>query len=205
MDADYLARAHILKYHKDSIKTFGADSNEALGWKKKENQQARFRVFLKLGKLHDATLLDVGCANGDLLQFFREQNIQCQYTGIDQVKEFIELAAEKYKEETNASFLLGDFWSAEVGQFDYVIASGALSYRHPDPNFIYRMIFRLYSLSNMAFGFNLLENVTLKSGGLVAYDKNTIVAYCQKICPNVIVTDKYLEDDFTVMMYKSDK
>lgn len=199
---DFLSRAHIIKYHKDCIKTFGLESNEALGWKNRENQTIRFKNILDIGDLNGKTVLDVGCGTGDLFDYMNQQSINCNYTGIDQVKEFVELAGEKYKAHSNASFLLGDFWSVDVNRYDYVLASGALSYRNSDPEFIYKMIFRLYSLSEIAFGFNLMESVELKDGGLVAYEKSRILAYCQKICPNVIIKDDYLKNDFTIMMYK---
>jgi SAM-dependent methyltransferase len=199
---DLLSRAHIIKYHKDCIKTFGIASNEALGWKNKENQTLRFENLLHIGDLNGRRVLDVGCGTGDLLAFFDQRSIACHYTGIDQVKEFVELAGERYKAHPDASFLLGDFWSADLGYFEYILASGALSYRNSDPDFIYKMIFRLYSLSDIAFGFNLMESVGLKGGGLVAYEKERIVAYCKKICPQVIVKDDYLKDDYTIMMYK---
>ena len=199
---DFLSRAHIIKYHKDCIKTFGLESNEALGWKNRENQTIRFKNILEIGDLNGTTVLDVGCGTGDLFDYMNQQSITCNYTGIDQVKEFIELAGKKYRTHPNASFLLGDFWSVDVHRYDYVLASGALSYRNSDPEFIYKMIFRLYSLSEIAFGFNLMESTELKDGGLVAYEKNRILAYCQKICPNVIIKDNYLKDDYTIMMYK---
>lgn len=197
-----LSRAHILKYHRDSIRNFGIDSPEAIGWKTKDNQLARFGTLAEIGDLNDRTVLDAGCAGGDLLEFFDKHGINCNYTGIDQVKEFIEFAGKKFEAHPRASFLLGDFWSADLNAFDYVLASGALSYHNSDPNFIYKMIFRLYSLSKIAFGFNLLESVELKGGGLVAYDKQRIIQYCCKICPHVILKEAYIPGDYTLFLFK---
>jgi SAM-dependent methyltransferase len=202
MEPDHLSRAHIIKYHKDCIKTFGIASNEALGWKSKASQLARFKALAETGNFNGCSVLDVGCGCGDLLEFFNAQKIGCQYTGIDQVKEFIEFAGKKYEAQANSSFLLGDFWSADIGHYDYVLASGALSYHNADPNFIYKIIFHLYSLSTHGFAFNLMELTGLKGGGLVAYDKRKIIHYCCKICPQVILKDDYLPGDYTVMLYK---
>lgn len=200
---NFLSRAHIIKYHKDNIKNFGVDSKEALGWKNKENQLIRFKVLAQIGDLTGHELLDAGCATGDLFEFLLAFKIKCSYTGIDQMPEFIDFAAKKFNRFPDCSFLMGDFWTANLKRFDFVLASGALSYRNPDPNFIYKMIFRLYSFSRVALGFNLLETVELKDGGLVAYDKNRIVEYCRKICPNVVLKDNYIPGDYTVYMYRA--
>jgi SAM-dependent methyltransferase len=199
---DILSRAHIIKYHRDCIRKFGIDSDEAIGWKSKENQQRRFGVFTGTLELDYHSVLDVGCGTGDLLLFFDERNIRCRYTGIDQVKEFIEEADRRFAGRRHTAFLIGDFWTGNVGYFDYILASGALSYRNTDPGFIYNMIFRLYSLCDKAFAFNLLENVELKDGGLVAYDKVRICEYCKKICANVSLFDQYLEGDYTIVLRK---
>ena len=197
---DLLSRAHIIKYHNDSIKKFGINSHQALGWRKKNEQLLRFKMLLEPTELNDCSILDIGCGTGDLLAYLISNNIQCDYTGIDQIKEFITLAGEKYKNQNNTSFLLGDFWTADLGKYDYVLASGALSYRHADPNFIFKIIAHLFSLSKMAFAFNLLEKTDLKNGGLVAYNKNEILGFCKKLSSNVILKDDYLEGDFRILI-----
>ena len=110
------------------------------------------------------------------------------------------MAGEKYKNQNNTSFLLGDFWTADLGKYDYVLASGALSYRNADPNFIFKMIAHLFSLSKKALAFNLLEKTDLKNGGLVAYNKNEILGFCKKLSSNVILKDDYLEGDFRILI-----
>lgn len=157
-------------------------------------------MLLEPTELNDCSILDIGCGTGDLLAYLISNNIQCDYTGIDQIKEFITLAGDKYKNQNNTSFLLGDFWTADLGKYDYVLASGALSYRNVDPNFIFKMIAHLFSLSKKALAFNLLEKTDLKNGGLVAYNKNEILGFCKKLSSNVILKDDYLEGDFRILM-----
>jgi SAM-dependent methyltransferase len=199
---DLFSRAHIIKYHNDSIKKFGVDSKEAIGWKDRSNQLARFEALCSLLSLENHSVLDIGCATGDLLEFINSKNIKCDYTGIDQIKDFIEFAGNKFNGQKNVSFLLGDFWSADLGTYDFVVASGALSYRNSDPHFIYNMVAKLYGLCKISFAFNLLEDVELKGGGLVAYNKKEIVEFCKKLSPRVVLYDGYLEGDFTVSISK---
>ena len=199
---DLLSRAHIIKYHNDSIKKFGINSHQALGWRKKNEQLLRFKILIEPNKLNDCSILDIGCGTGDLLAYLISKNIQCEYTGIDHIKDFITLAGEKFKVHNNASFLLGDFWTADIGNYDFVLASGALNYRNADPNFIFKMIAHLFSLCNHTLAFNLLEKTDLKNGGLVAYNKNEILGFCKKLTSNVILKDDYLNGDYTVRMQK---
>jgi len=199
---DLLSRAHIIKYHNDSIKKFGVNSHQALGWRKKNEQLLRFKILIEPNKLNDCSILDIGCGTGDLLAYLISKNIQCEYTGIDHIKDFITLAGEKFKVHNNASFLLGDFWTADIGNYDFVLASGALNYRNADPNFIFKMIAHLFSLCNHTLAFNLLEKTDLKNGGLVAYNKNEILGFCKKLTSNVILKDDYLNGDYTVRMQK---
>ena len=197
---DLLSRAHIIKYHNDSIKKFGVNSHQALGWRKKNEQLLRFKMLIEPSELNDYSVLDIGCGTGDLLAYLISKNIQCKYTGIDHIKDFITLAGEKYKNQNNTSFLLGDFWTADLGKYDYVLVSGALSYRNADPNFIYKMIAHLFSLSKKTFAFNLLEKTDLKNGGLVAYNKNEILEFCKKLSSNVILKNDYIINDYSINM-----
>ena len=57
----------------------------------------------RYAQAHD-TILDLGCGNGRLYQLF--QNMQVDYTGVDQSEGLLEQAKEKFP---NQQFLLGDF------------------------------------------------------------------------------------------------
>jgi SAM-dependent methyltransferase len=197
---DLLSRAQIIKYHTDFIKEFGIHAPQALGWKEKENQEVRFEALSGLIDLRDRSVLDIGCGKGDFLDFLSGKNIHCDYTGIDQIKVFIELASERYRTNKSAAFLLGDFWTADLGKYDYVIASGALSYQVKDQNFIYKMISRLFSLSKIAFAFNLMEKAEINNSLIATYDKKEILDFCRKLSSNVLLKDDYLEGDFTLIM-----
>lgn len=197
---DFIARARIIKYHHEFIKKYGIASHQALGWQRKNNQLLRFEKLIEGLELEDSTVMDIGCGTGDLLNYLVSQKIQCYYTGIDHLKDFIEYAGNMYKDQGTARFLLGDFWTADLGQYDFVIASGSLSYHHSDPNFIYKMIAHLFSLSKKAFAFNLMERTEKNDAGLLSYNKNEIVDFCQKLSSQVIVKDAYLDSDFAIIM-----
>lgn len=197
---DILTRLQIIKYHQDAIIKFGINSKEALGWKNEKNQLARFNALYNINDLNNHSVLDLGCGIGDFLELLNENKIVCNYTGIDHLKDFIEFAAQKFKLQTNTCFLLGDCYKADLGCYDYILASGTFNYINKDPHFIYKTIAHFYELCNKAFAFNLLENVETNGGNLVTYNKNEIFEFCKKLSPQVILKDNYLVGDFTIIM-----
>ena len=58
-----------------------------------------FRKYVKEGE----KILDLGCGNGRLFEFFENRNVE--YIGVDNVEKLIEIARKKYPE---AKFLVGD-------------------------------------------------------------------------------------------------
>lgn len=203
MNMDILIRAQILKYHNDSIIKYGINSKKALGWKDEKNQRVRFDALCNILDLNNHSVLDLGCGVGDFLEILNQNNITCDYTGIDQIKDFIEFASVKYKSQNNACFLLGDFNKADLANYDYIIASGSLNYKNADPHFIYKTIAHFFSLSKITFTFNLMDNIETSDGNLMTHDKNEIIKFCKKLSSNVVLKDNYLKGDFTVIMYQS--
>ncbi len=200
---DIISKAQIIKYHNDLVLKYGINTIEALGWTNRNDQLARFNALINIQDLNNHSVLDVGCGAGDFLELLNRSNVNCYYTGIDQFKGFIELAAEKYKTQSNACFLMGDFSKADFGCYDYILASGTFNYINKDPHFIYKTIAHFYELCNKSFAFNLLENVETNGGNLVTYNKNEILDFCKKLSPQVILKDNYLLGDFTIVMYQS--
>ena len=197
-----LDKATILKFHKDRIEEFGKGEVEALGWKAKENQLARFEVLAELTDFSGKSVLDIGCGHGDLFPFLLERFPTISYKGLDQMEDFLETASNRYIAYPQARFLWGDFWQADLPPSDIVIACGALSYRHSDPAFLHKMIKKLFSYAKEAFAFTLLSKVKDTEGLLVAYEAAAVYDYCRKICPNAVLKKDYRSDDFAVFMYK---
>jgi hypothetical protein len=98
-------------------------------------------------------------------------------------------------------FILGNFAMMNLPQADYVLASGSLNYRSADPDFIYRIILKLYAACGRGFAFNLLKNIA-PNGLLVTYDCDTIVSFCRTLCDEVKLISNYAEEDYTVYMFR---
>lgn len=199
---DIIDLATIQSFHRERIERFGVDSSRALGWKADENQRQRFDVLASLAKFSGFSVLDVGCGSGELSARLRELYVDVHYTGIDQMQAFLDVALARYGTQPNTRFLLGDFSTGVLAQYDYILACGAMSYRSSNPDFVPAMIRRLFAASRYGFGFNLLRRVDFPDGILCAYDPAEILALCRELTPNVVLSDDYHADDFTIFMYQ---
>ncbi len=200
MDQKILDTATIIKYHNDRIESYAIGNAQALGWHSREGQLARFDVLANIGNLAYSSILDIGCGTGDLLPHLAARYNGITYTGIDLHESFLHEAAARYKDWPNATFLHGNILDMQLPQADFVLASGTLSYRNNDPQFIYKMIGKLYTATKKALAFNLLKTINTPSPILYIYEPTTIVAFCRTLSGNVTLIDGYFEEDFTAVI-----
>ncbi|MBF9222680.1 class I SAM-dependent methyltransferase [Hymenobacter ruricola] len=197
-----LDTAAIVRYHRLRMQEHGADSVAALGWARPEGQQARFAALAGIADLTDCAVLDVGCGHADLYPFLQQRFAGVRYCGIEQLPELLDVAQARHGADRHVTLGGGDFLRASLPPADYVLASGALSYRHRNPDFIWRAIERLYGACRLGLGFNLLSQAPGPDGLLVAYEPAEIVAFCQTLAARVALVQGYWPDDFTVFVYR---
>jgi SAM-dependent methyltransferase len=195
-------RGAILHFHLDRIDIFGDGHLHSLGWLNRESQLARFTVLAELGDMNGRSVLDIGCGQADLLPFLRQQYVHLDYTGIDHLSNFLKVASQRYGEQAKTRFLLTDFWKASLPPADYVIACGALSYRHRNEDFLFQMIKKLYQSCKIAMGFTLLSKIDQEGGILVSHQAEEVVAFCKTLCQNVVLKADYCPNDFAVFLYR---
>lgn len=188
-------------YHDMRVKEFGEGTVEALGWLDKTSQLSRFSMLAGIGDMNNYSVLDVGCGHGDLRAYLGTQYPLLNYSGIDQAGAFLAIASERYQ-LPNTTFFLGDFFTAELPHADYVLLSGSLNYKSSDPDFIYKMISKLFNACEIACGFNLLSKINDPGGILMAYDPDRIMNHCHTLTNNVVLHNQYCDGDFTVWMYQ---
>ena len=175
----------------------------ALGWKGEESQVKRFEVLAMLGDLNNASVLDSGCGYGDLKAFLDQRFKAIRYIGVDLMPEFITRAREIYHAEVDTWFYEADFNLIEFPRVDFVLASGVLSYRCSIPDFYMNMIRKMYEAAAVAVGFNMLDVQIFRGHGLlVGHDVERIVDFCRSLATDVKVIRGYLEEDFTVFLFK---
>jgi trans-aconitate methyltransferase len=190
----------ILHYYQSALTEYGENDARSVHWSDQTGQQKRFLVLSQIADLNGRSVLDVGCGLGDLYKFFFSQNINADYTGIDIVPEFIVAARERFP---NVQFEVKDI-SAETKTYDYVLASGVLSYKVADhKNYYFSLIKKMYDLSAKGLAFNMLNKDThIDDATYAAYDINEIADYCKTFCDNVQIVVDYLPQDFTIYLYK---
>lgn len=198
MDKNFIDISFIQKYHLELIKETGIHNAKALGWHSREAQLKRFDALAQAGDMSGCSVLDVGCGLGDLLPFLAARYPDMQYTGIDINSLFLEAAAERYHDWPNVTFLHTDIGTANLPAADYVLASGALSYRNSEEDFLFRMIRKLYGCANKAVIFNLLSSLSEPNALLCTYEPVATLNYCKTLSPDVSLVEGYWDGDFTV-------
>jgi len=199
-----LETATILHYHRHRMATYGDAAVEALGWKGANSQSKRFEVIAGAANFDGSAILDAGCGHGDLKAFLDERFHDFSYIGVDHVPEFIAHAKARYAASQHTWFHSCDFSKLELPRVDYVIASGALGYRCAQPQFHLEMVRRMYQAAEQAAIFNALDAARFPAHPLlVGRDCEQLVAFCRELSPDVAVIRGYLDDDFTVCMYRA--
>lgn len=202
---DLIEKATVMHYHRHRIAEFQHGTVESLGWRGAHSQQVRYQVLAKVGDLNGKMILDAGCGYGDLKAFLDRQFSGFDYIGIDQMPEFIAEARKRYEGIERTTFYQTDFSTAELPQVDYVFASGVLGYRCKNDGFYTAMIGKLYNSARIALAFNMLDNQYFPQHDLlVGHDRDEILTLCRVLSPRVGCFNDYLEDDFTVMMYRTE-
>ncbi|MES2937669.1 MAG: class I SAM-dependent methyltransferase [Pseudomonadota bacterium] len=191
-----IERATVMHYHRHRIAEFGPRP-QALGWKAPHSQWERFELIAQAADFAHCSVLDVGCGRGDLKDFLDERHPGVRYTGIDQMPEFLDDAVRRHG-DSGARFLLGDFSQMELPAADYVIASGALSYRCAEEGWHLRMIRTMHAAAQRALIFNVLDARRFPEHALlVGRDCDEVLDLCRRLSPHVAVSQGELDDDMT--------
>ncbi len=196
-----LDTAAIFRFHKEQIRDYGMGSVGALGWTSAEAQLQRFEKLAQIADLNGESVLDAGCGHGDLRPYLGNLYPTLRYYGVEQMPDLLNVAIEKYAHLPETLFFQGDFAASELPSTDYTLVCGSLNYRNSDPLFVLRIIEKLFITCRKGLGFNLLSHVDPPDGLLTSYKPEFIVEYCKQLTPNIIFTDGYRENDFTIFMY----
>ncbi len=195
-------KQEIVRFFDKMISFYPVDSSEVVGWSSKDTQAVRFNVLTQIDDLSLSSILDVGCGVGDLFRFFKDKGTIINYQGIDLHPKMIQLAKKKYPE--------GAFREEELqncsGHYDYVFVSGAFNLLVSDNNRYFADQLNLMDrIAKKGIAFNLLSNyaqVNERYPGLYYYDPLEVFKMCKNRFERVILRHDYLDNDFTIYIYK---
>ena len=176
----------------------------ALNWGSRESQNLRFAVLAQVGRLDGASILDVGCGQGDFFFFLKTVEIHVDYTGIDITPKMVDMARQRFPE---ARFLQGSLplLNSELAvKYDFIFASGIFYYRQHEPvEFLRSTIVSLFGLCRRAVAFNSLSSwAANKDPEEFCADPLLTVEWCRRLTPWVTLRHDYHRGDFTVYLYR---
>ncbi len=190
----------IADYYDHCLKKHGVDEAEALSWSSRESQQIRFEALMRVGDLERKSILDVGCGLGDLYPYLKSTISGFDYLGIDLVPEMVEKAKIKYPA---AAFENKDVLDFNGRTFDFVLSSGAMSFKVPNHKAkYYAMIRKMFDLSRVGTSFNMLDREGHVDNELyAAYESAEIFNFCQTLTSKLRLLKDYSPQDFTIFLY----
>lgn len=179
---------------------------EALGWLK-GRQLYRFEFLRQIEGFGERdSVLDVGCAFGDLEPYLRSTGWGGDYCGIDIVPKLIEAGKEK---NPGLDLRVLDIQQESLGQeYDWVFSSGALtskcdevdSYEH-----IFEMLTILFGQCRKGVAVNLLSPlVDFESDVNFHPEFAQVLDHVSKLSRRFSVRHDYMPYEFTVYIYKDD-
>lgn len=183
------------KTYERLVKRHG-DSHKSLHWHSRTTQQERFKVLTRIGDLHSARILDIGCGIGDFAMFLKSQQITVEYTGYDIVSDALEIARTKCPKATfeNRNILL----KPPGAPFDYSFSSGLFAFG--DQPLFEGILTQAVDATKIAFGFNIYQTPIPT---FFSPDQDEILAFCRTLpVSDIQVVDDYLTDDLTFFLYK---
>jgi len=186
-------------FYRDLLNKYSKEDGRALGWGSSASQGIRFKVLLNMGDCHNASILDVGCGAGHLLDILYSRGFTGSYTGIDLVPEMVKAAKERHPKNDFQSCHIDE---VKVGFYDYVLASGVFTFANWD--IFCATISDMYQRSKIGVGFNCLSSWFhgKESGEFYANPSKTI-EFCRSLTPYVTVRHDYLPNDFSVYMFRN--
>lgn len=206
------------KEQKEVIKTYKkmyqihGPSAKALAWRDRLSQEVRFQTFLEIvddpQTFNQKKILDIGSGLGDFYFYLQKKKINCDYTGIDLVDDFISYSQKNYQE---AKFILGDYLESKLGSFDYIFSSGLFSFPLEDNfEFLKEVVKKMMIEARLAIAFNFLTTFhNQKETGLYYFhpsDVLKIILENQNIFAATMRMDYELVhnlNDATIYLFKS--
>lgn len=186
-------------FYKVQLNKYSKEDGRALGWGSSASQEIRFKVLLNMGDCLNASILDVGCGGGHLLDILHSRGFTGRYTGIDLVPEMVKAAKKRHP---NQDFQSCNIDGIKAHFYDYVLASGVFTFA--DWDIFCATISDMYQRCKIGVGFNCLSSwFDGKESGEFYANPSKTIEFCRSLTPYVTVRHDYLPNDFSVYMFRN--
>ncbi len=165
-------------------------------------QYYRFVEIHKFIETNDASILDVGCGNGELLNFLNMSGYTGKYTGIDVHPNLLAEARETYP---NGRFLELNILDEAPATADYVVMSGLFNANFgQDWRFVERFICRMFQCSARATIFNAIStHVNSRHEAMFYVDPSDVIRFVLKeLTTKVRMSHGFVPFNYTICLYK---
>jgi SAM-dependent methyltransferase len=195
-------------YYEAALKKFG-DSPAGVNWRDAETQTLRFDVLRSIGDLHNRRIHDVGCGLAHFQDYLTANTAGCAYVGSDISEDMINTARARLDraEELHCANLLttDESWM----KADYVVNSGLFTVRGETSrdewwDFVKAMTSRMFELSSLGIGFNLMtSHVDYRDDHLFYLDPGEALAFCaENLSRKVVIRHDYPLWEYMVFVYR---
>lgn len=178
---------------------------KTVGWGSTTDQFLRFEVLCRGLDLKGYRILDIGCGLGDFVAWAEERyGPDFDYVGLDLAANLVASASERFTGR-HRQFVLGTLGpDSDLGEFDLIVSSGALSFRTSD---------------NMSTMRALLQNAWAKTKGTLSvnflssyvdfqleknfhYRPEEIFSFSKTLSPWVALHHDYPLYEFTIQILR---
>ncbi len=143
---------NIKNHYRMLLEKYG-DAPESAQWTDQQSQEIRFKELIKVGQIDGARVMDFGCGTAHLATYLKKHDICVQYTGVDVVEEFFQIAQQKHPEHRFG--LMEDFINE---RFDYVFISGVFNNKQRGNRKFYQdSVRKLFAQCDVALAFNMMS------------------------------------------------
>jgi SAM-dependent methyltransferase len=195
----------IIERYNKRLEKHGA-SIDALASGNRDRQFLRFKILTSLMDLNGKSILDLGCGFGDIITFFKENDIKTKdYLGIDINPKLIEAAKRKFpKNKFECKDILRDDPSSQ--KVDVVISSSTFNNRLNYINnyeFIRSILEKCYSIANLGVAINFMTDyVDFQDPDVFYYNPEKVFSISKEIAKRVTLRHDYHLYEFTVFLLK---
>lgn len=178
------------------------DSHKSLAYGSQQTQAKKFQVLIEIAPLEGASILDVGCGFGDLVDYVEAAGISIDYTGVELVEEIAQVARKKHP---GSEIITGDILDIETdAQYDYVLTTGFNCVRtNRNWEVLCLALEKMLAMCRKGVAAGMVSNYRHPQDESTYYaSPEEVFRYCMSLTTKVILRHDYLPHDFTVYLYK---